>query len=232
MPAHKDRRVAEILQEICSLPILWLRRLVYHSRSLKQRLMNPHDAEISRLLGAWSDGNLDARDQLIPLVFDELRALARRQFRLERQGHTLEPTAVVNELYLRLQAQHHVQWRHRPEFFAVAARLMRRILVDHARRQKAQRREGGIRVAFDEALGLPLLDEPILLELDLALEELDKTDPRSCKVVELHIFAGLKFEEIAPILEVSRATVHRDWKYARLWLRRQLAGSADNDTAD
>ncbi len=184
------------------------------------------DREISRLLSAWSDGDLEARDRLIPLVFDELRAIARRHYQRERQDHTLQPTAVVNELYVRLAAQKSVQWRHRREFFAVAARLIRRILVDHARKRRAAKRgQGEPRVAFDEALGLPAMEDPMLLALDEALDALAAADPRGGRVVELHVFGGLLFKEIAEVLEISRATVMRDWKHARLWLRRQLADS-------
>ena len=183
------------------------------------------DQEISRLLSAWSEGDLGARDRLIPLVFDELRAIAGRHYQLERREHTLQPTAVVNELYVRLAAQRNVQWRHRREFFAVAARLIRRILVDHARRlQAAKRGRGATRVAFDEALGLPTMEDPMLLALDQALNALAEADPRGARVVELHAFGGLKFHEIADMLRVSRATVMRDWRHARLWLRRQLEG--------
>ncbi len=183
------------------------------------------DQEISRLLGAWSDGDLEARDRLIPLVFDELRAIARRQYERERSDHTLQPTAVVNELYLRLAAQRRVQWRHRPEFFAVAADLIRRILVDHARKRQAVKRgEGEPTVILDEALGLPAMKDPMLLALDQGLKALAGVDPRGGRVVVLHAFGGLTFHEIAEMLGVGRATVTRDWKHARLWLRRYLTG--------
>ncbi|MCG8459872.1 MAG: ECF-type sigma factor, partial [Holophagales bacterium] len=135
--------------------------------------MQSPDPEISRLLGAWSDGDLDARDRLIPLVFEELRSIARRQYQMEPSGHTLQPTAVVNELYMRLASQKQVQWRHRPEFFSVAAKLVRRILVDHARRRRAAKRgQGEPRVVFDEALGLPEMEDPMLIALDEGLEAL------------------------------------------------------------
>jgi len=191
--------------------------------------MEHPETDISQFLQAWADGDPEARDRLMPLVFDELRAIARHHFQLERPGHTLQPTAVVNELYLRLAAQRKVQWRHRREFFAVAARLIRRILVDHARKRQAGRRgEGVIPVSFEETLALPELEDPALLALDDALEALAREDPRAAEVVELHAFGGLTFEEIAASLGAGRATVLRDWKHARLWLRRQLAsGGAD-----
>lgn len=187
------------------------------------RTMESADHEISELLCAWSDGDLDARERLLPLVYDELRAIAGHQFGMEPAGHTLQPTAVVNELYLRLAAQKRVQWRHRRQFFGVASKLIRRILVDHARKRRAARRGHGIpRVSFDEALGVAELDDTMLLGLDEALEGLARADPRGAQVVELHAFGGLTFEEIAEVLRVGRATVLRDWKHARLWLRRYL----------
>ena len=181
------------------------------------------DPDISRLLSSWSDGDAAARDALIPLVFDELRGIAQRQYQMERSDHTLQPTAIVNELYMRLAAQKRVQWRHRREFFAVAARLIRRILVDHARRRRASKRgDGEPKIVFDEALGLPVMEDPMLLALDHALRSLAGVDARGARIVELHAFTGLTFEEIAEVVEVSRATVMRDWKHARLWLRRAL----------
>ncbi len=180
--------------------------------------------DISDLLRAWNDGDAGARDRLMPLVFDELREIARWHYDRELPGHTLQPTALVNELYVKLQRQRNVQWRNRKEFFAVSANMIRRILVDHARRRRAAKRgDGGPKISFDEALGLTVR-EPILLALDDALEDLAKIDPRGSRVVELHAFGGLKFTEIAEILEVARSTVLRDWKHARLWLRRQLRG--------
>ncbi|MEM8993463.1 MAG: ECF-type sigma factor [Acidobacteriota bacterium] len=183
----------------------------------------PVDSDISRLLTSWTDGDADARDQLMPLVFDELRTIAKRQYKNERDDHTLQPTAIVNELYMRLAAQKKVQWRHRREFFSVAARLVRRILVDHARKRTASKRgDGEPRVVFDEALGLPALEDPMLVALDESLNDLAEVDGRGAKIVELHAFTGLTFDEIAGLLDVSRATVMRDWKHARLWLRRAL----------
>jgi len=179
--------------------------------------------EVSRLLQAWNDGDSQARDRLIPLVFDDLKAIARRYYERERPDHTLQPTALVAELYLKLKDQRRVQWRNRQEFFAVSSGLIRRILVDHARRRQAAKRgDGGPKISFEEALGC-IVDEPQLLALDDALEDLAKVDPRGSKVVELHVFGGLKFEEIPEILGVARSTVLRDWKHARLWLRRQLS---------
>ncbi|HEX9736375.1 MAG TPA: sigma-70 family RNA polymerase sigma factor [Thermoanaerobaculia bacterium] len=180
-------------------------------------------SEITRLLKAWSDGETDARDQLIPLVVDELRRIARYQLDRENPGHTLQPTAIVNELYLKLVDQKSVQWNNRRDFFAIAAKLIRRILVDHARKRRAAKRGSGeVKVAFDEALGLPEGRDPSLIALDDGMDCLARIDPRGSRVVELHVFAGLKFEEIAEVLAISRSTVIRDWNHARLWLRREL----------
>lgn len=188
--------------------------------------MESHDAEISRLLSAWSDGDHGARDRLVPLVFDELRAIARRQLLKERHGHTLQATAIVNELYLRLVAQQKVQWRHRTEFYGIASKLIRRILVDHARKRKAVRRGSAPPMAsFNEALGVPVPEDSSIVDLDKALEALGQVDPRGADVVELHAFGGLSFEEVAEVLKIGRATALRDWNHARLWLRRHLTGS-------
>lgn len=180
--------------------------------------------DLTDLLRAWSRGNQDARDELMPLIYNDLRSIAARQLRDERPDHTLQPTAVVNELYLRLQAQRRVKWDSRRDFFAVAAKLVRRILVDHARKRRAGRRGGGnvLRVSVDQAVGLPVERAPEILALDDALEALEGHDARGSQIVELHIFGGLTFTEIADVLGVSEATVYRDWNHARLWLRRHL----------
>ncbi len=181
--------------------------------------------DITDLLRAWNDGDEHARDSLMPLVFDDLREIARRHYDREELGHTLQPTALVNELYLKLKGQRSVQWRNRREFFAIAAQMIRRILVDHARSRRAVKRgDGGPKVSFDEAFGLPVV-EPSLIALDDALKDLEKVDPRGSRVVELHAFGGLRFDEIAEVIGVARSTVLRDWKHAKLWLRRQLRDS-------
>ena len=197
------------------------------SRTSVEDLMESRDAEISRLLFAWSEeGDLGARDRLIPLVFDELRAIARRELRRERANHTLQPTAIVNELYLRLADQRKVQWRHRREFYGVASTLIRRILVDHARKRQAARRGQAVpMVSFEEALGVPIPEDSSIVDLDEALEALGRVDPRGAKVVELHAFGGLSFDEIAEALKIGRATALRDWNHAKLWLRRHLTRS-------
>ena len=186
--------------------------------------------EISRLLQAWNRGDKGARDRLMPLVFDELHEIARRQYEKEKPGHTLQPTAIVSELYLKLVRQERVQWQNRQEFFAIAAKLVRRILVDHARRRQAAKRGSDApKIAFDEALGVPNLDDPALIALDEALKDLESTDPRGSRVVELHAFGGLTFEEIAQAMNLARGTVFRDWKHARLWLRRELRKATEGE---
>jgi RNA polymerase sigma factor (TIGR02999 family) len=182
--------------------------------------------EVTRLLQDWNEGDIDARDQLIPLVFDELRRIARHQLAKERSDHTLEPTALVHELYLRLVDQRSVRWQSRRDFFAVSATLIRRVLVDHARQFNAAKRgSGGPKISLDEALGLHDVADPDVLALDDALKELELIDPRGSRVVELHIFTGLDFKEIGEVLEISRSTVIRDWTHAKLWLRRELSRS-------
>lgn len=178
-------------------------------------------SDVSELLQAWNDGDTRARDQLMPLVFDDLKKIARQHYRHENPGHTLQPTALVNELYMRLKDQKKVRWRSRREFFGTAAKMIRHILVDHARKRQAAKRKGGPKISFDEAFGLTL-KEPMLIALDDALKALEQVDPRGSRVVELHAFGGLRFDEIAKTLGVDRSTACRDWKHARLWLRRQL----------
>ncbi len=182
--------------------------------------------EVTGLLDAWSEGDPKALSELMPLVYDELHRIARRQFRRENKDLTLQPTAVVNEVYLRLKGQRKVRWRSRAEFFAVAAKLIRRVLVDHARRRKRLKRGGDVpKVPFDEVLGRAESRAPGLIALDDALDDLDRLAPRQAQVVELKIFGGLTLEEIADTLEISRSTVHREWNAALLYLRRELSTS-------
>ena len=179
--------------------------------------------EVTALLLQWSTP--EARDKLIPLVYRELRRLAVRSLRGERAEHTLQPTALVHEAYQRLIDQSRVQWQDRAHFYAVAASLMRRILVDHARRKGAQRRGGqAVRVDIDE-LDLPGSTPDLdLVALDGALDELAAVDGELARIVELRFFAGLSLEETAAAVGSSRATVHRDWGLARAWLHRRLSG--------
>jgi RNA polymerase sigma factor (TIGR02999 family) len=181
---------------------------------------------VSELLVAWSHGDQAALEQLIPIVHAELRRLARRHMAGEQHGHTLQPTALVNEVYLRLVDIRRMQWQNRAQFFAIAARLMRRILVDFARSRHYQKRGGGARkVSFDAAL-LPAAEpDPDIVALDDTLRILSEMDPRKGEVVELRFFGGLTVEETAEVLGVSADTVTRDWKLAKVWLLGELKRS-------
>ncbi len=180
--------------------------------------------QVTALLASWTEGDQEALNQLLPLVEHELRQLARRQMGAERPGHVLQATALVNEAYLRLVDIQHVRWQNRAHFFAVAARLMRRILVDAARSRQYQKRGGGThRVTFDEALIVSIDTPGELIALDDALQALASTAERKSRVVELRYFGGLTVEETAEVLKVSPETVMRDWKFAKSWLLRELS---------
>jgi RNA polymerase sigma-70 factor (ECF subfamily) len=185
----------------------------------------PTPGEVTRLLQAWGEGDVAARDRLIPLIYDELRRRAAGHLRRERGGHTLRPTDLVHETYLRLRAQNPA-WQNREQLFAVASQLMRRILVDHARRRASAKRGGGLRVTLVEGLAASPSAEPDLLDLDAALEELAALDERQARLVELRFFGGLAIEEAAAALGVSLATANRDWSMAKAWLYRRLKRSA------
>jgi RNA polymerase sigma-70 factor, ECF subfamily len=185
--------------------------------------------QITELLAEWSGGNQAALDELYPLVYDELHRLARRYMSRERKGHTLQTTALINEAYVRLVDQRNVQWANRSHFFAISAQIMRRILIDHARRHQYAKRGGGAQqVSLDESAIVALEDLSEILRLDEALQSLAELDPRRSRVVELRYFGGLNNEEIAGVLNISENTVIRDWNMARAWLYRQLSGSAAN----
>ena len=184
-------------------------------------MVSPRD--ITALLGDWSRGNASALNQLLPLVYAELRRVAARQLRNERTDHTLPPTALVHEVYMRLVDQRHVDWRNRAHFFGVAAQLMRRILVDHARRHTATKRGEGVRcVSIDDAKDLAASNEMPVLVFDQALDRLEKIDSELATIVELRAFGGLTIEEVAHVLSVSSSTVKRDWRTAKAWLTREL----------
>jgi RNA polymerase sigma factor (TIGR02999 family) len=177
------------------------------------------------LLRAWANGEREAFDRLVPLVDGELHRLAERYLRGERPGHTLQPTALVNEAYLRLVDLDRMDWADRAHFFAMAARTMRRILVDHARARDSEKRGGGApRVSLALAEDVAREPEAHLVELDDALRRLEAIHPRKAQVVELRFFAGLSLEETGAALRVSVDTVKRDWRFAKLWLLRDLAG--------
>jgi RNA polymerase sigma factor (TIGR02999 family) len=181
--------------------------------------------DITQLLVAWSRGDEEALHRLMPLVYAELHRMARQHMRRENHGHTLQATALVNEVYLRLVDQKRVRWQNRAHFFGIAGRLMRRILVDHARRRRAQRRGGpAVRLAIDESLVIAREPPMDLVALDQALRNLETIDPRQGRVVELKYFAGMTIEEIAEVMSLSAATVTREWSTAKAWLARELAG--------
>ena len=187
----------------------------------------PPQHHITQLLAEWSDGNQSALDELYPLVYDELHRLARRYMSREKKGHTLQTTALINEAYVRLVDQKNVQWANRSHFFAISAQIMRRILIDHARRHAYAKRGGGAQqVSLEEIAIVAREQSSEILRLDEALKILGKMDPRRCQVVELMYFGGLSNEEIAGVLKVSENTVTRDWNLARAWLHQQLTGSA------
>jgi RNA polymerase sigma factor (TIGR02999 family) len=181
--------------------------------------------DVTQVLAQMKDGDKRAADRLLPLVYDEFRALARHYLSQERMNHTLQPTALVHEAYMKLVDQTRVDWQGKNHFFAVAAQAMRRILVDHARSRQRDKRGGGrARVALDEACALsPQKDEDVLA-LDEALEKLASIDPRQAKVVELRFFGGMNVDEVAKALGVSKRTVEGDWTFARAWLARELRG--------
>jgi len=190
---------------------------------------NPARHQITGLLAEWRDGNQSALDELYPLVYDELHRLARRYMSRERKGHTLQTTALINEAYVRLVDQKNVNWANRSHFFAISAQIMRRILIDHARRHAYAKRGGGARqVSLEEVAAIVPDQGRELVRLDEALKSLAERDPRRSQVVELRYFGGLNNEEIAGVLHVSENTVTRDWNMARAWLYQQLSENAAN----
>jgi RNA polymerase sigma factor (TIGR02999 family) len=189
----------------------------------------PSTSEVTRLLKDWGNGDSTALDQLMPIVYAELRAVAARYLRRERQDHTLQPTALVNEAYLRLIDQKHVNWQNRAHFVGVAAQMMRRILVDHAKSHNRAKRGGGaLRVTLDEEVALSEERADDLIELDEALTALEAFDARKSRVVEMKYFGGLSVEETAEVLKVSVMTVARDWKLAKAWLYTTINDNREN----
>ncbi len=183
----------------------------------------PSSKVVTQLLVDWCSGNQQALDQLMPLVLEQLKLQARRYLERERPDHTLQATALVNEAYMRLVDQTQVKWQNRAHFFAVCAQMMRRILVDHARGKRAQKRGGGKKVEVDDISGL-IVDKQIdIVALDDALAELAKIDANQARIVELRFFGGLTIEEAAEVVGQSRATVNREFAMARAWLHQALA---------
>ena len=179
--------------------------------------------QVTKLLKDWGAGDESVPDKLMPLVYDELRRLAHQYMRREKPGHTLQTSALVNEAYVRLVDQSKIQWESRAHFFGIAARLMRQILVDHARRQNFAKRGGGaIRVSLNEATNVAQEQSASVMALDDALNRLEKIDPRKSRIVELRFFGGMSIEETAEALKVSPGTVMRDWTFARAWLQKEM----------
>ena len=186
--------------------------------------MSTPSQNITKLLVDWRNGDQEALDQLMPLVYDELRRMANHYMRNERKGHTLQTSALVNEAYLRLVDHENIDWQNRSHFFGLAAQAMRRILVDHARSRNYQKRGGNAeRVSLDQAANFAEERATELIALDEALQELAKLDPRKSRIVEMRYFGGLTGEETAEVLGISTATVARDWETAKAWLLRELS---------
>jgi RNA polymerase sigma factor (TIGR02999 family) len=178
---------------------------------------------VTELLADWNKGDQEALSKLIPVVYDELHKLASRHLRRERSDHTLQTTALVHEAYLKLVGQKDANWQNRAQFFGVAAEMMRRILVDHARRHRASKRGGSFyKVTLDDGLTSSVQSDAELLALDEAFERLAAFDPRQSRVVELRIFGGLTFEEIAHAINISPRTARREWSMAKAWLRKEI----------
>ena len=193
--------------------------------------MTPTSHEITQLLLAWSEGDRQALDRLVPLVYDELRRLAQSYMRKERAGQTLQTTALIHEAYLRLINANRVQWQNRAHFFAIAARMMRRILITHAQSHAYAKRGGGtLKVSLDEAAILSQARAGELIVLDDALKSLAVIDVRRSQVVELRFFGGLSNEEIAEVLKISPNTVIRDWNVAKAWLYREMSKEQEDES--
>ena len=180
---------------------------------------------VTELLVDWGNGDKEALDRILPIVYDELRKQAARYLRRERAGHTLQTTALIHEAYIRLVDQRNVRWQNRAHFFGISAQLMRRILVDHARTKRRAKRGGSdIKVALDEGDLIATGPDVDVIAVDQALERLSKIDEQQSKIVELRFFSGLTVEETAEVLKISPATVKRDWSMAKAWLHREIRG--------
>ena len=180
--------------------------------------------EVTALLQSWSQGEGAALERLVPLIFEDLRRMARRRLRGEREGHTLQPTALVHEVYLKLMDQRSADWQNREQFFAVASQIMRRVLIDYAKARQTEKRGKDVpRVPLEKAFGVGLVQDADLADLSEALERLKALDPRQHRIVELKFFYGFEHEEIAELLGLSVTTSKREWKEAKLWLLRELS---------
>jgi RNA polymerase sigma-70 factor (ECF subfamily) len=195
-------------------------------KSPPKTLMPPGRHQVTTLLKEWSDGDETALEQLMPLVYDELHRLAHQHMRREKRGNVLQTSALINEAYLRLVDEPRVHWQNRAHFFGIAARLMRRILVDEARKRNSAKRGGGaIQVSLNEVTSVAQEQAANVVALDDALRSLEAIDSRQSEIVELRFFGGLSIEETAGVLKVSPGTVMRDWTFARAWLRNEMNGA-------
>lgn len=189
-------------------------------------MLDDPGGQVTELLHNWTQGDEEALRDLVPLVYKELRRLAHYHLQSERPDHTLQSTALVHEAFVRLLGSQPVQFQNRAHFIAIASKLMRQVLVDYARERRAGKRDGGCRIAFEYLEALPVNGDTELLALDDALEELSRMDERQAKIVEMKFFGGLSAPEISQVLNLSRATVDRDWATARVWLHRQMSRTA------
>jgi RNA polymerase sigma factor (TIGR02999 family) len=190
-------------------------------------MADPLPADVTHFLGQWSAGDRAALDEMIPLVYDELRRMAHGHMARERAGHTIQATALVNEVYLKLKNERVSNWKNRAQFFAIAAQMMRRILVDHARQHSSAKRGGGAQqVTLDDAMLVSRDNAGEMLAIDDALQKLEQLDQRKSQVAVMRFFAGLTVEETAEALAISIETVARDWRFARAWLRHELGAAA------
>ena len=190
----------------------------------------PESADATALLRAWSEGDRGALEKLMPIVYDELHRLARCYMRRERTGHSLQTTALVHEAYIRLVDYRRMQWNDRAHFFAVSSQAMRRILVEHARRHNVKRGGNVQHISLEEVAAMGVGEDVDLVELDRALTELARMDPRKAQIVEMRFFGGLGVEDAAEVLRISPITVKRDWRAARAWLYHELSGGVHDGT--
>jgi RNA polymerase sigma-70 factor (ECF subfamily) len=221
-------------EAITQSALIWRDRALRYNSAM-QRAGQPGElavGDISALLRAWSDGDQSALARLTPIVYHELHCLARRQMKRERPGHSLQTTALVNEAYMRLVDYKRMQWQNRAHFFAVSAQLMRRILVEHARRHNLKRGGDVQRVSLEEAAVVGGDRAADLVTLDDAMNALARLDARKAQVVEMRFFGGLSVEETAEVLKVSPVTVMRDWSTAKAWLYRELTGGLNGAAGD
>jgi RNA polymerase sigma factor (TIGR02999 family) len=224
---HIHRRVGQLIDSVCARWLLFPASLPHSAtppgESLEKNMTESTQHDVTQLLMDWRNGDQRALEQLMPLVYDELRRLAALYLRRERDGHTLQTTALVNEAYLQLIGQQHRDWQNRAHFLGIAAHLMRNILVDHARAHAAAKRGGGEQaLPLNEAVKVPSKSAPDVLALNDALNDLAKHDERKSKIIELRYFGGLSMEEVAEVTGLSEATLRRELRMAEAWLGRQL----------